>query len=155
MASQYRNMSIIKYDIAEDNLVDYTHAYVPLSEFRKYHGEEDFVALEKDGGYIGVKVQNGFSMKKEGPTSYREFVSMGRKNVWILKVAGKNEYADLDEFIANMREIRMDLREDGEVKVWDGDMQYVLDTENVLKVNGEIVHHYPLDVAGEIEFKEG
>lgn len=153
MAAQYRNVSIIKYDIPEDDRVGYTHAYVPLSEFKKYQGNHESMVLEKDGGYIGVRAQNGFVMQKEGPCSFREFVSPGRKNVWVLKVSGADT-VDFDTFLAEMEKMEISVSDSGAVTVSDGGDTYVLTKDDCLLVNGEAVHHYPLDVTGQIDFKE-
>ena len=54
------------------------------------------IALEKDGAYIAVKAMKGLSMQKEGPNRFREFISRGRDNVWIIRVGRMDEYGDLD-----------------------------------------------------------
>lgn len=75
--SSMRNLAILVFDTPKENRIDYTHAYIPLSEFNQYNGDEHTIVVEKDGGYIGVKSLNSLSMVSCGPTA-REFVSCGR-----------------------------------------------------------------------------
>ena len=56
----------------------------------RYNGDEHTIVVEKDGGYIGVKSLNSLSMVSCGPTARREFVSCGRKNIWVVKVQTRN-----------------------------------------------------------------
>jgi len=154
MGMQYRSVSILKYDIEDTHRIDYTHAYVPLTEFKQYMGESHIIVLEKDGGYIGVKAMNGLVMKEEGPCRYREFISPGRLNVWVIKVARSPEYKSLKEFFRAFDRTDIAMNTEKEVTVTDGaGMQYFIDKENVCYVNGEKVHHYPLTVEGIPELK--
>lgn len=152
MAVQYRNLSILKYDIAADNRVDFTHAYVPLAEFSKYKGTEKAIAVQKDGGYIGIKAMNGISMTQSGPCSYREFVSRGRKNVWIMKTGSELNVENLDAFRKNLEEIEISMNDTGDVSVRDHGMEYLLSTSHFY-VNGKEIYSYPMDVNGRIAFK--
>ncbi len=152
MGMQYRNVSILKYDIEDSNRIDYTHAYVPLAEFKQYMGETHMIVLEKDGGYIGVKAMNGLVMQEDGPCRHREFVSPGRQNVWVIQVAGSREYKSLKEFFQAFDSIEIAMNEEKEVTVTDGaGMKYFIDRENVCYVNGEKVYRYPLTVGGILE----
>lgn len=154
MAVQYQNLSILKYDIGESHRIDYTHAYIPLSEFHQYLGETHSIALVKDGGYIGVKALNGLSMQEEGPCSHREFISKGRENVWIIKVARACEYKDLESFFRDLDAIGITVNREKEVIVEDcRGMKYVIDKENEFYVNGDRVYRYPLSVEGILEIK--
>ncbi len=151
---QYQNISILKFDIDDSHRIDYTHAYVPLSEFKQYMGETHAIVLEKDGGYIGVKAMNGLVMQEEGPCRHREFISTGRQNVWVIKVARSPEYKSLEEFFQEFNRIAIAMNEEKEVTVTDGaGMRYFIDKEDVCYVNGEKVHHYPLTVKGILELK--
>lgn len=150
LAVQYRNISILKYHIIGENQLDYTHAYVPLKEFHSYRKSEYAIALEKDDGYIGIRALNGLHMQEEGPCCNREMISPGRDNVWVLKVGTYGEYRNVDELLRDMEQLELLAENSGKVIVTDGSEHYVIENE-VLYVNGEKVHHYPLDVTGKLE----
>ena len=154
LAVQYRNISILEYHIKAEHRLDYTHAYVPINEFHSYKKSEYAIALEKDGGYIGVRALNGLYIQEEGPCRSREFISPGRDNVWVLKVGTYGEYRNVDELLRDMEQMEMAVEESGKVNVTDGSEHYVIEND-ALFVNGEKIHHYPLDVAGKLEITGG
>lgn len=154
LAVQYENVSILRYDIPEENRIDYTHAYVPISEFKKYIGSANAIALEKDGGYIGIRVMNELRMQQEGPCRHREFISTGRRNIWVLKVAVASEYEDVEDFLQALEQIEIQDTDDGCFLVKDGTRAYEITSKGTLLVNETVVHHYPLDVKGRIELRE-
>ena len=89
---QYRNTAILRYRIGREERIGYTHAYIPLSAFTRYLGEDGVIVLEKDGAYIAVKAMNGLTMQQEGPNCFREFMSQGRDNVWVIRAGRMDEY---------------------------------------------------------------
>lgn len=154
MAMQYRNVCVVKYDIEADHRIDFTHAYIPLAEFQQYRGDINAIVLKKDGGYIGVKAMNGLEIQVAGPCRHREFISRGRQNVWVIKVAQNGDYENLEAFLQAFRRMEISLNEEKEVTVRDGDkMVYSIDKENGCYVNGEKIYDYPLSVEGRLEFK--
>ena len=76
---QYRNTAILRYRIGEEERIDYTHAYIPISAFTRYLGEDGVIALEKDGAYIAVKAMKGLSMQKEGPKPFQGIYQPGTR----------------------------------------------------------------------------
>lgn len=150
---QYENLAILVFDTPKENRIDYTHAYIPLSEFNQYNGDEHTIVVEKDGGYIGVKSLNSLSMVSCGPTARREFVSCGRKNIWVVKVQTRNEAGEIEDVFEDMQNIGIEWKEDGTIQVTDNGTDYVIGTDQALLVNGEKVHHYPMDPAGTIRVK--
>lgn len=148
LAAQYRDMSILYYDIPETERIDYTHAYVPLSEFRSYQGDGTTLAVEKDGAYIGLVAENGMWMEDHGPAKYREFISRGRKDTWIVRVALAQDYETLEEFFMELKLLVIEHRADA-VSVTDkSGNQYLMKADGGLSVNGESVYRYPLSAEG-------
>lgn len=129
---QYKNMGILEYHIPEIHRIDFTHAYIPLHEFKDYIGDETCVAVEKNDSYIGVVAQQGLMMQTTGPCKFREFISFGRDNLWIIKVGRKEEYQSLQRFYTHMKKISIKATETGyEVyDSWYGNFK--LDKEDVL-----------------------
>ncbi len=153
MAMQYRNLSILVFDISDAHRIDYTHAYVPLSEFDGYIGESQAIVLGRAGGFIGVKAMNGLRMQESGPCKHREFVSRGRQNVWVIKVARSSEYQNLEEFFHAFNQIDIEMTEEREVTVTDQSTSYRIDKENTCYVNGVKIYQYPLSVEGILEIE--
>lgn len=149
MAMQYRNLSILHYLIPEEHRIDYTHAYIPLSEFKQYLGESHAMVLEKDGGYIGVRTMNRLEIQQDGPCRHREFISRGRENVWVLMVARKRDYPGLEAFLEEMKNVDIQIRNHHEVAVRTaGGTLYQINRNRHCTVNGAAVYHYPRSAAG-------
>ncbi len=153
-ATQYRNLAIACFHIGEECRLHYTHAYVPVGEFEHWKLSEKAAALEKDGGFIGIRALNGLSMQGDGPCRNRELISAGRDNVWVVKVGRFEEYQDVGQLLREMEQMDVVLQEDGAVRVTDGETCYLIE-ENILYVDGKKVHSYPLDVKGQIELTGG
>lgn len=150
---QYKHTGILLFDAPEDCRIDYTHAYIPLSEFQEYKGQRGSIVLEKDEAYIGVRALNGLTIQKSGPTAYREFISPGRRNVWIMRVAAAENGMDLDGLLEELEQMTITIDEDRTVWIRDGKTEYRLDPSNELSVNGKRVHSYPLTPEGKLTFE--
>lgn len=150
MAAQYGNTSIVRYRIPETERIDYTHMYAPLSEFASYKGEDGILILEKDGAYIGVRALNGLEMQKSGPNRFREFISRGRDNVWVIRVGSMEEYGALDNLLDALK--RFEISREGEMTLVTDEkgISYRMDPEKLLLVDGKPVYQYPESVSGRI-----
>jgi hypothetical protein len=154
LAVQYENTAILRYHIGEEERIGYTHAYIPISAFSRYQGEEGVLVLEKDGAYVAVKALCGLTIQEQGPNQFREFISQGRDNVWVVRVGSIKECGSLEDVLREFKKIEITL--DGErtlVKDENG-REYDLDPENILKVDGAPVYQYPETVEGKITWKE-
>jgi len=93
-------------------------------------------------------------MQEEGPCRHREFISQGRQNVWVLKVAQKCKYKNLNDFFQAFDDTMISMNQEKEVMVTDETgMKYFIDKENGCYINGEKVYQYPLTVEGILEVK--
>lgn len=151
---QYRNTGILRYCIEESERIDYTHAYIPISAFSRYKGEDGVLVLEKDGAYLGVKALNGLIMQEEGPNRFREFISRGRNNVWVVRVGSIEEYGNLDGVFEAFKNIEITLSGEVTMVADDRGDEYLVDKEFLLRVNGKHVYDYPLHVEGKIILEE-
>ena len=84
---------------------------------------------------------------KEGVTAYRELVSPGRENVWVLRVGTKREHKSLKEFFAAMKAVRIQ-RQEGSIAVTDGSRRMEVDGDGRYTLNREPVYAYPLEPKG-------
>ncbi|WP_077609820.1 hypothetical protein [Clostridium sp. Marseille-P2415] len=151
---QYRDTGILRYHMEEGERIDYTHAYIPISAFSRYKGENGVLVLEKDGAYLAVKALNGLTMQEEGPNRFREFISMGRDNVWVVRVGSLEEYGTLDGVFEAFKKIEITLNGEAAAVVDDRGDKYLVDKEFLLRVNGKAVYDYPLGVKGKILLRE-
>lgn len=155
MAVQYRNISILKYNIHESNRIDYTHAYIPTMEFTSFIHKDNIIVLEKDGGLIGVYAYNGLIVQEKGPCRQREFISTGRENLWIIKVERACNYKNLEDFYNNFKSMVVFFNEEKEVHIIDKvGTTYFINKEDTFYVNGEEIYQYPLTVEGRLELED-
>ncbi len=152
-AFQYRSISLVEYRIPSDQPINYTHAYVPLNEFSVWRISEHAVALEKDGAYIGLRTLNSLALQQQGPCAYREIISHGRSNLWIIKVGRAGEFTSVDELLAQMDAITISVRSGDHIAVQCGADAYRIE-HDTFTVNGLPVHQYPLSVRGIVEEKD-
>lgn len=150
LAAQYHDMSILYYDIPETNRIDYTHAYIPLSEFASYQGDCTTLVVQKGGAYIGLVAEKGIWLKDSGPTKYREFISQGRKNTWIIKVGLARDYESLEEFFMGLKQLVVSHESDAVCVTDQYGNQYRLNFDGNLFVNGKSIYQYPLSAEGKL-----
>ncbi|MEY8355590.1 hypothetical protein AALB39_19835 [Lachnospiraceae bacterium 54-53] len=151
---QYRNTGILRYCIDDGERIDYTHAYIPISAFSRYKGEDGMLVLEKAGAYLGIKALNGLIMQEEGPNQFREFISRGRNNAWVVRAGSIEEYGNLEGVLEAFRKIEITLNGEATLVVDDRGDEYLVDKEFLLRVNGKNVYDYPLGVEGKITVRE-
>lgn len=146
-AVQDKDLAVVIYKISEENRIDFTHAYAPLGEFDDYILEQDTVVMEKDEAFIGLKAEKGLSLVEKGVTAYREVVSRGRENVWVIRVGTKKDNNSLKEFLAAMKAVQIRRRE-GSIRVTDGSRQMEVEADGRFTLNHEAVYSYPLEPKG-------
>lgn len=95
-ASQDGNTSTLQYDLGHDK-INYTHAYIPLSEFDDYIISPKAIAVQKGGGFIIIKSENELQQVSNGPCAGREFISYGQKNTWTITLESTDKYSNLEE----------------------------------------------------------
>lgn len=150
--AQYRDLGILQYKIPQEHPVSYTHAYIPLSEFKGYIGDDHVVTVEQEDGYIGVITLNGLHMQQEGPCKYREFISPGRENVWLIKMGRKDVYGSLQAFYQKIKKIQMIKQEDREVwNIVGTEYGDVVLAEEGLLIGGKKAADYPYTYQGVME----
>jgi hypothetical protein len=155
MVMQFENTALVKYDIPQEYRIDYTHAYIPCNEFEHYFGGTNAIAFEKEGGYIGIKSLNEIVMQKMGPCKFREFISKGRKQLWLVRVERRKNYKNVEEFLEELRNIELCYKENGIVSAKEKNKKvYSIDENNNCFLNGEKLYNYPLDVKGLININK-
>lgn len=90
--------------------LEYTYAYCPLYEFDEYILLGKWILLKKDQGYCVMMAINGIEICKEGNTKYREIISQGRKNTWIIITGSSEEYGSFVEFTGIVRRMKVEIK---------------------------------------------
>ena len=112
------------------------------------------MVLEKDGAYIAVKALRGLTIQEHGPNQFREFISRGKDNVWVVRVGSLSEYGSLDAVFSAFKELKISTDGISTLVTDEKRTEYLLEPGNLLKVNGEEVYHYPETVMGTIRWRE-
>jgi hypothetical protein len=154
LGAQYENTAILRFHIEEEERIGYTHAYIPICAFSRYKGEEGVVVLEKGGAYIAVKALHGLTIQEHGPNQFREFISQGKDNVWVVRVGSLSEYGSLDAVFSAFKELKINTDGNSTLVTDEKGTEYLLEPETILKVNGEEVYHYPETIVGTIRWRE-
>ena len=154
LGAQFENTSVLRFHIEEEERIGYTHAYIPISAFSRYKGEDGVLVLEKDGAYIAVKALQGLTIQEHGPNQFREFISQGRDNVWVVRVGSLGEDQSLDDIFSAFKKLAITMDGTSTSVTDENGTEYLLEKETILKVNGETVYHYPQTVEGTIRWRK-
>ena len=154
LGAQFENTAVLRFHIEEEERIGYTHAYIPISAFSRYKGEDGVLVLEKDGAYIAVKALQGLTIQEHGPNQFREFISQGRDNVWVVRVGSLREDQSLDNVFNDFKKLVINMDGTSTSVTDENGTEYLLEKETILKVNGETVYHYPQTVEGTIRWRK-
>ncbi len=154
LGAQFENTAVLRFHIEEEERIGYTHAYIPISAFSRYKGEDGVLVLEKDGAYIAVKALQGLTIQEHGPNQFREFISQGRDNVWVVRVGSLREDQSLDDVFNAFKKLVINMDGTSTSVTDENGTEYLLEKETILKVNGETVYHYPQTVEGTIRWRK-
>lgn len=154
LGAQFENTAVLRFHIEEEERIGYTHAYIPISAFSRYKGEDGVLVLEKDGAYIAVKALQGLTIQEHGPNQFREFISQGRDNVWVVRVGSLGEDQSLDDIFSAFKKLAITMDGTSTSVTDENGTEYLLEKETILKVNGETVYHYPQTVEGTIRWRK-
>ncbi|WP_422788091.1 hypothetical protein [Salibacterium aidingense] len=109
LLNQYYGLAVSYYNIDPSHDVNYTHAYVPLSSFDEYVLSKRWIFLRKKEGYLALFAENGMVLTAKGMDKNREFISVGRKNIWIVRTGTKNEFGDFHSFIRRIDNLNIQI----------------------------------------------
>jgi hypothetical protein len=101
--NQYKGFASVVFNITEDHPVDFTHLYFPTMEFYVCRHQDNWLFAEEGGYYCAVYAAAGLEAQKTGPNTDREFISRGRRNVWLIRAAAPEEFPSLDRFVDEIK----------------------------------------------------
>jgi hypothetical protein len=103
--NQYRDFASVIFDVSESHPVPFTHAYLPVTEFAEVQESDDghwVFALAHDGGMAAIYNSIGLCRQKYGPNTDREFISEGRKSIYLVRCREPGQGISFDSFVASM-----------------------------------------------------
>ncbi len=116
---QYKNLALALYEIEPEHDAHFTHAYFPLYAFDAYRQANGWWFVKKNDAYGAIYAQNGLELVTEGQSQYRELISKGLKNYWIIKLGCKKEFGDFETFVKRVSQSELKTGENGEVNFVD------------------------------------
>ncbi|MDR2258471.1 MAG: hypothetical protein LBE14_04910 [Treponema sp.] len=107
--NQYRGFASVIFDIPEDHPVGFTHLYFPTMEFHVCRHQDNWLFGEEGGFYGAVYSTNGLTPQRTGPNTDREFISPGRRSIWLIRAASPEEFATLNDFVQSYRDALLEV----------------------------------------------
>jgi hypothetical protein len=110
--NQYRAFASVVFNVPEDHPVPFTHMYLPTQEFAKVVQQGKWVfALAKNGGMLAVFNSFGLQEQRDGQNAGREFISQGRRSIYLVRCAVMNNELTFDRFMERICEARLAITE--------------------------------------------
>ncbi|WP_248927200.1 hypothetical protein [Paenibacillus hamazuiensis] len=138
---QVKGLGILLFNIDPEHDADYTHAYFPTYAFTRVEARGSWFFGEREGGYAAVYAAGGLELNQTGITRGRELISKGRRNIWLVTAAGREEFGSFEQFVDAMVKMPCEVStEDLQVRLADpryGEVRF--GWQGPLTVNGEAV----------------
>lgn len=96
---QYKNTLLMTYNLKEDSIVKYIHAYMPLWRLDEYRECENWFFVRQGDAYLAMYFSNGFEITSSGANKDKELVSRGLEHGIVLKCSSKAEHETFEDFI--------------------------------------------------------
>ncbi len=154
LAVQHKGTGVLVYKIADNQLVEYTHAYFPVAEFSQVEIGKNWIAGKQNNGYIGLIAVNGLRLSDKGKFAGRQLISQGKNNIWLVETAQTDEFATLQEFTNYLQQVSVIQTED-EVAIHNsryGTMKVQMD--GTVWVEGQKQDGYPLTAEGILQIQQ-
>ncbi|CAG7651224.1 hypothetical protein PAESOLCIP111_06272 [Paenibacillus solanacearum] len=152
---QYKGLGILLFDVDPDHDADYTHAYFPVDAFARVESRGSWFFAESAGAYAAVYAAGGLELTDSGTNRGRELTSKGRRNVWLVTAADRQEFASFEQFIDRMERMPHEVSVDTlEVRLKDaryGEVRF--GWQQPLTVDGEEVRVRDCGVRGTLQRK--
>jgi hypothetical protein len=107
--NQYKGFASVIFDIPEDHPVGFTHLYFPTMEFHVCRHQDNWLFGEEEGSYCAVYGANGLVSQRTGPNTDREFLSPGRRNIWLVRAASPEEFSTLNDFVKAYKDAALEI----------------------------------------------
>ena len=85
-AAQWKDVLAAVYRLPEDDWMGFTHAYFPVDAFDEWRLADGWAFARKGDGYLAIRAALGMQLTQSGGQAYRELVSEGLHNVWLVQM---------------------------------------------------------------------
>lgn len=100
---QYRNVMMMVFHTAPEELVQDIHAYFPAYDYDAYEIAGKWVYIKSGDGYAGCWFSNGAEMTEYGANTGKELISHGPDHAIVLKAGSKSEHGSFEQFKEGLR----------------------------------------------------
>jgi hypothetical protein len=101
--AQWKDTLLALYNLPDDDVLGFTHAYFPTYEFDEYVLTGNTAFMRTGEGYLALTAAQGLEMLTTGHTAYRELRSYGRQNIWICQMGQAATEGDFAAFQEKIR----------------------------------------------------
>ena len=124
--------------LMEMDLLDYTHAYVPLDQFDTAFIQDNYVFGKKGDSYCALIGANDFSLRDN---DLDDIIQPGKQVFWITEAGSKNRDGEFEQFVERVRSNRVEFnRESLELSYRSNGHAYSLVFGNDFKIDNEIIN---------------
>lgn len=137
--AQWKEALVAIYNLPEDSVLGFTHAYFPMYAFDETVFEGGWAFARKNQGYLAVTASAGFELQKTAPDGYRELRSTARQNVWVCQVGNVEKDGNFLQFREKILKNKFVCQElSVELETAHGS-HLAFDWQGAFKVNGQEV----------------
>lgn len=154
-AAQFKGLSVLLFDIHPDHAAHYTHAFFPVGCFDEVVQYSNWCFARKGTGFAAVYARNGLALQGRGLNRSRELVSPGLANMWLLRLAGPEEFGSFEAFTDSMLQMKLAAGPDLQLRLQDAVYgQVEMSWDSPLTVNGKVISYKGYSTDGVIEYME-
>ncbi|HET9911643.1 MAG TPA: hypothetical protein VFQ13_07130 [Anaerolineales bacterium] len=110
--AQWKDTLIAIYSFADDDWMDFTHAYFPVHGMDEYQIRAGWAFGKGGSGYIALTASQGLDFQTCGDSAYRELRSPGTPNIWLCQMGRTALDGSFNEFIEKILALPVKFNED-------------------------------------------
>lgn len=154
-AAQFKGLSVLLFDIHPDHAAHYTHAYFPVGCFDEVVQYGNWCFARKGAGFAAVYARNGLALQGRGLNRSRELVSPGLVNMWLLRMAGPEEFGSFEAFKDSMLQMKLAAGPNLQLRLQDAVYgQVEMSWDSPLTVNGKVISYKGYSTDGVIQYMD-
>ena len=137
MVVQYKGLSMMFYDIDEEEMVHYIHTWSPVADYDEYRFDGKFAFFRIDESYVAAYFSQDFTLTTKGINAFKEIISQGLRHFVFVRVSNRREAGSFDDFIKKIMAIGMEYDlEKHKAALRDFKYGKIEISENETRVNG-------------------
>ena len=96
--AQWKDALIALYNLPEDDLLGFTHAFFPAYAFDEHVIEHGWAFARQGDGYLALHAAQGMTLVTTGNDAQRELRSVGQRNAWLCQMGRAELDGSFEEF---------------------------------------------------------